>query len=205
MSLYGLIIGIAIVIGLNYFEKHQTVIPQNRLTFFEIGLLIFAITGARIYHVLDLWSFYSRNLILIPQTWNGGLGIFGAIIGSLLFIALFIRPGSYISLLNSITPILPLAQAIGRIANFVNHENPLWWPEAISNLILFFIIRKFPQNPTAKYFIGYGVIRFVTEFWRTDTWVISHLKVGQIISIIFIIIGFILIKNARSQISQNHS
>jgi phosphatidylglycerol---prolipoprotein diacylglyceryl transferase len=201
MHLYGLIIGIVIVIGLTYFEKHQTVISQKQLPFFEIGILISAIIGARTYHVLDQWSYYSQHLWQIPQTWYGGLGIFGAIFGALIFIALFINLKSYFILLDSITPILPLCQAIGRLGNFVNHENPLWWPEAIGDFLIFLFINKFPTNPTAKYLIGYGIIRFLTELGRTDTWVVSNIKIGQIISIIFILLGLILIYRDRSKIT----
>jgi len=194
MHLYGLIIGIAIIIGLNYFEKHQTVIPKNKLNLFEFGLIFCAILGARLYHVIDQWTYYSQNPILIPQIWNGGLGIFGAIFGALIFIYFysgFVLNTIYL-ILNSVTPILPLCQAIGRLGNFVNGENPIWWPEAILNLILYIILIKFPQDPTAKYLIGYGLIRIITEFWRHDTWIINSIKIGQVISIIFIIIGIIL-------------
>lgn len=199
MHLYGFIIGIAIVIGIDYFSKHNRLFPKSRETFFFIGLLIFAVIGARTYHVVDQWSFYSRNLWLIPQTWLGGLGIFGAVIGAVLFILIFskINKLPIIKLLDLITPILPLCQAIGRFGNFVNHENPVWWLEAVLDFLLFLFIYKSPKNPTAKYLIGYGTIRFITEFWRTDTWVINSVKIGQIISLIFIFLGVILICYGR--------
>ena len=202
MHLYGLIIGIAIVIGLNYFEKHQSVIPKNRLYFFEIGLIICAIIGARAYHVVEQWDFYSRNPLLIPQTWNGGMAIYGGLIGGLLFAWVFVGRKSYLQLLDSIIPILPLCQAIGRLGNYVNHENPIWWPEAIGDLFIFFVINKFPKNPTAKYLIGYGIVRFITEFWRADTWVYHGYKIGQIVSVVFILIGLRLIYRERRQIPQ---
>ncbi len=207
MHLYGLIIGIAIILGLNYFEKHNKVIPQNKLHFFEIGLIVFAIVGARAYHVIDEWQYYSQNPWLIPQTWNGGLGIYGGFIAAYIFIIFFVKKYkiSVLKLLDQITPILPLCQAIGRVGNYVNQENPLWWPEAIGNLILFIFINRFPSSPTAKYLVGYGVIRFVTEFWRQDTWVVSHIKIAQVISIFFIFIGLILFYRDRPKISQKHS
>lgn len=205
MHLYGLIIGIAIIIGLNYFEKHQTVVPKNKLAFFEVGLLISAIIGARIYHVIDQWAFYSQNLILIPQTWNGGMGIFGGIIGAFVFIVLFINRKSYINILDSITPILPLCQAIGRIGNYVNGEIPTWWIEAIGNIALFLYIRSRQLHPTGTYLIGYGLIRFVTELWRTDTWQTGSIKVGQVISIIFILTGVLLICYEKYRYSHHHS
>jgi len=206
MHLYGLVIGIAILIGINYFQKHNSIVPSRQVNIFIFGLLISAIIGARAYHVIDQWSFYSQNLWLIPQTWLGGLGIFGAILGALIFIFIFcfINKFKILKILDLITPILPLCQAIGRLGNFVNRENPIWWLEAILDLFLFFIILKYPKNPTALYLIGYGLIRFVTEFFRTDTWIINNLKIGQLIGAVFIIIGVSLIYRGRLKITQNH-
>jgi phosphatidylglycerol:prolipoprotein diacylglycerol transferase len=205
MHLYGLIIGIAIVIGISFFSSRNSVIPKKQENFFIIGLIIFAIIGARTYHVIDQWSFYSQNLILIPQTWRGGLGIFGGIFGALIFIVLFSEffKLKVLKIVDTIIPILPLCQTIGRFGNFVNHENPVWWLESLLDFFLFLFILKFPKNPTAKYLIGYGAIRIFTEFWRTDTWVINNLKIGQLIGIIFIFTGTILLRRHHHK-NTNH-
>lgn len=207
MHLYGLIIGIAIIIGLNYFENHNRTIPKSDLTFFEIGVVIVAIIGARLYHVADQWQFYSKNLDLIPQTWNGGMGIFGGIIAALAFIYFYslARKKSMLSIIDQVTPILPLCQAIGRLGNYVNGEIPTWWIEAIGNIAIFLYIRSRPLHPTGKYLIGYGLIRFVTEFWRTDTWQTGSVKVGQVISIIFILAGVLLICYEKYRYPHHHS
>lgn len=203
MHLYGLIIGIAIIIGINYFEKKQTVIPKNKLFLFELGTIVSAIIGARAYHVIEQWPFYSQNLHLIPQTWNGGLGIFGAIIGGIIFMFIFLYSSienyklKILNLFDSITPILPLSQAVGRLGNYVNQENPIWWFEAILNLILFFTMRLEvlkSYRPTSLYLIGYGVIRFITEFWRNDTWIYQNIKVGQVIALTLVIVGITIIR-----------
>ena len=208
MSLYGLIIGICLVILLDYFSHRNTIIPKNRETVFFIFLLVFTLVGARAYHVLDQWSFYTQNPILIFNTRGGGLGIFGALIAAalyLLFISLIFHK-SYIILLDLFTPILPLCQAIGRLANFINHENPIWWLESILDLSLFLILLWSPKNPTAKYLIGYGIIRIITEIWRLDTWVLGGIKIGQLIGFIFISFGLILLKSEkRSPITPGHS
>lgn len=207
MHLYGLIVGIAIILGINFFEKHNSTVPKPKVTLFEFGVIVSAIIGARLYHVIDQWNFYSQNLSLIPQTWNGGMGIFGGIIGALMFIVIFSKLNniSILSIADNITPILPLCQSIGRFANFVNKENPVWWVEAIGNFLVYITIYRFPKNPTAKYLIGYGVVRFITEFWRSETWQINDYKIGQIISIIFVLAGYSLLQYERRQVSHHHS
>jgi phosphatidylglycerol:prolipoprotein diacylglycerol transferase len=194
MHFYGLIIGISLAIGINYFLNSPKIIPKNKQNLFIIGTLIFSIIGARLYHVIDFWSYYSQNLLQIPQTWSGGLGIFGGLLGGLIFIFLFCQFNklNFLSVLNLIAPILPLCQYIGRLGNFINQEISIWWLESLLCLVLFFIIKRFPSNPTAKYLLGYGLIRLTTEFFRTDTWTINTTKIGQIISIVFIILGLIL-------------
>jgi len=199
MHLYGLIIGIAIIIGIQYFSKHQTFLKPKQVDIFAYSIIIIALIGARTYHVLDSFSYYSQHPNLIIATWNGGMGIFGGIIAALAFIIIFARLKKVpiLLVLDSITPILPLCQAIGRLGNFINQEIPTWWIEALLNLSLFFYIKKFPQNPTAKYLIGYGVIRFLLEFLRQDTWTIGSVKIGQVISIILIMAGLLIIKRNK--------
>jgi len=191
MSLYGLIIGITISICFFIFSKKNNIIPKDLENFFVYGTIIFAIIGARAYHIIDQWAYYSQHLWQIPNTRAGGLGIFGGIIGGFIFILIFslIKKINLLKILDSITLVLPLGQGIGRFGNYINHENPIWWHESILDFLLFIFISKYSKNSTAKYLIGYGLIRFFTEFLRTDTWVINNLKIGQLLSIIFIIIG----------------
>jgi len=207
MHLYGLIIGISLIVGLNYFTKHNQIIPKNKENIFLFGLTIAMLFGARIYHVADQWSFYSQNLYLIPQTWNGGLGIYGAIIFGGIYIYFFslLSKVSFLKILDSITPILPLCQAIGRFGNFFNHEIPTWWLEASLNLILFFILKsKALKNysTTALYLIGYGLIRFLVEFFRNDTWNVNNFKVAQLISLFCIFSGFFILYHKFHRIRQ---
>ena len=199
MHLYGLIIGLAIIVGINYFSRNQKVIPKSKENSFLFLLLIFSIIGARLYHVIDYWNYYSQNLNQIYATWNGGLGIYGALTAGVVYLFFYslISKISFLSLLNSITPILPLCQAIGRIGNFFNHEIPTWWLEASLNLILFFLLKSkklINYSTTSLYLIGYGSIRFIIEFFRSDTWQIDSFKIAQIISLLFIIIGLIILK-----------
>jgi phosphatidylglycerol---prolipoprotein diacylglyceryl transferase len=82
------------------------------------------VIGARLYHVIHMWDFYSANPSLIPQVWNGGLGIPGAVIGGAFTLWAYTRwrhlpTGRWIDIF---VIAVPLGQAIGRLGNFVNQE-----------------------------------------------------------------------------------
>jgi phosphatidylglycerol:prolipoprotein diacylglycerol transferase len=103
----------------------------------------FALIGARAYHVVDLWDVYYK---LFPSkiwaVWEGGLGIYGGIIGGTLGLFLFalwklwkqgevdgVKRGrlAFIGLrmllaADLVAIAMPLGQAIGRLGNFVNKE-----------------------------------------------------------------------------------
>ena len=80
------------------------------------------IIGARLYHVIDEWDFYSQNLILIFG--GRGLGIFGAVIGGAIGLLIYTKWKKLSTLrwLDIVAPGLILAQAIGRWGNFYNQE-----------------------------------------------------------------------------------
>ena len=82
------------------------------------------VAGARIYHVIHQWDFYSANISQVPQVWNGGLGIPGAVAGGAEAVWAYTRlrglpTGRWFDIF---VMALPLGQAIGRLGNFVNQE-----------------------------------------------------------------------------------
>ncbi|MBO4406528.1 MAG: prolipoprotein diacylglyceryl transferase, partial [Clostridia bacterium] len=85
---------------------------------------IFAIIGARLYYVIFSFENYKDDLISILYIWNGGIAIYGALIGAFV-------TGFVISKIKKLNPykIFDLAaigfligQIIGRWGNFVNAE-----------------------------------------------------------------------------------
>ena len=85
------------------------------------------IVGARLYHVVSSPDDYfgpNGDLARIPQTWQGGLGIWGGIAGGVLAGMLLLRHrGLRVApLADAVAPTLLVAQAIGRLGNWFNQE-----------------------------------------------------------------------------------
>jgi phosphatidylglycerol:prolipoprotein diacylglycerol transferase len=89
-----------------------------------LWVIVGGVIGARIYHVIHMWGFYSTHPDLIVQVWNGGLGIPGAVAGGAFAVWLYTRvrglpTGRWFDIF---VMAVPLGQAIGRLGNFVNQE-----------------------------------------------------------------------------------
>jgi phosphatidylglycerol:prolipoprotein diacylglycerol transferase len=78
--------------------------------------------GARAYHVIDQWSYYSQNPGEIIG--GAGLGIFGAVIGGAIAGIIYTkwRKLNTLRWFDICAPGLILAQAIGRWGNYFNQE-----------------------------------------------------------------------------------
>ncbi|MBI4093162.1 MAG: prolipoprotein diacylglyceryl transferase [Candidatus Kerfeldbacteria bacterium] len=87
-------------------------------------LVIAGVVGARIYHVLNEWSFYVAHPLDIVKIWNGGLAIHGALLAGLIVIVLFARRKKLSAwlLLDLAAPAVAIGQAIGRWGNYFNQE-----------------------------------------------------------------------------------
>ncbi len=195
-SPYGLFIGISIVVFLNYFEKKHKYIP--------LALIIFAFLGARLYFVLAQLPYFLQNPSQILNTRVGGLGIFGGIIATIIYLLIFckIKKIKFIKFTDSFITIIPLSQAIGRIGNIINHEiYPVCIYELFLDLIIYFILLKSKKNQTAIYIISYSLVRFILEFLRTDA---LPFYLGNLISLIGIIIGIILLNDQNLSRRRSH-
>jgi phosphatidylglycerol:prolipoprotein diacylglycerol transferase len=87
--------------------------------------VIGAIVGARLFHVIDQWDFYARDPVAILKVNEGGLAIYGTIVGGPIGGALYAwRKGFNVARLADLSaPPLILGMAIGRIGDVINGEH----------------------------------------------------------------------------------
>lgn len=94
---------------------------------FIVWSLVLGILGARLYHVVTHWGDYigpGKNPLEIFAFWNGGIAIFGALLGGALGVLIASRLTGirFYSFADALVPGLLLAQAVGRLGNWFNHE-----------------------------------------------------------------------------------
>lgn len=82
------------------------------------------VLGARLYYVFSTWDYYSAHPGEIFKIWEGGLAIYGGIIGGIIagFIVCKVEKLNFLNLLDCVGISLLVGQGIGRWGNFANQE-----------------------------------------------------------------------------------
>lgn len=124
--LYGLVIGLGLILGIFMAERAAKVCGMNpeEIWDFAIYAVIFSVLGARIYYVIFQWSEFKGDLKSIVNIRQGGLAIYGAVIGAFLTLFIFckLKKRNPFQLGDCGVQGLVLGQAIGRWGNFFNRE-----------------------------------------------------------------------------------
>lgn len=128
---YGIIIAFGLLLAVLYcFPRMKKFgIDADRATDAVIGGVIGGVVGARLYFVAMKWDDYKKDslkdtFLAVINTRNGGLAIYGGIIGALIvgLIICKIKKVKILPMLDIAVLGFLIGQGIGRWGNFVNQE-----------------------------------------------------------------------------------
>ena len=123
---YGVIIACGLLLGIwlaSYRAKKRGWSSDLVLDFILLAVPL-AIIGARAYYVAFEWEYFAAAPAKIIAINEGGLAIYGAVIGGFLAAFLFSKAAKFpfLKLIDLVIPSLILGQAMGRWGNFINQE-----------------------------------------------------------------------------------
>ena len=126
IHLYGLIIGIGLILAVVYGLRRadQFGLNEDMLLDGVLWIVPFAVLCARAYYVAFSWDLYAENPISALYIWEGGLAIYGGILGAVAGIIVFCRVKKIDirAVLDLVLLGFLIGQSIGRWGNFFNRE-----------------------------------------------------------------------------------
>ncbi len=124
VHLYGvmLALGALAAVAIAYIEAKRRGEDPEQLLNMALIVIPLGVVGARAYHVIDKWDFYSANPGEIIG--GAGLGIFGAVAGGAIGLIIYAawRRLNTLRWFDILAPGVLLAQGIGRWGNYFNQE-----------------------------------------------------------------------------------
>jgi phosphatidylglycerol:prolipoprotein diacylglycerol transferase len=123
---YGLIIACGLMLAVWYGCKrcNQFGFSVDDLTDGVLCIVPFAILCARLYYCIFDWASYKDNPISVLYIWNGGLAIYGGVIGAAIGVIVFskVKKIKIGAVLDIVALGFLIGQSIGRWGNFFNRE-----------------------------------------------------------------------------------
>lgn len=123
---YGLIIAFGLVLAVVYASRRsrQFGLTEDDLLDGVLWVTPFAILCARAYYCAFEWKQYAADPISVLYIWNGGLAIYGAVLGAIVGILVFckVKKVNAWAVLDLISLGFLIGQGIGRWGNFFNRE-----------------------------------------------------------------------------------
>ena len=123
---YGIIIAVGFAIAFLYalFQAKNFGLTGDQVVDYVLWGTIFAIIGARLYYVLFSFESYKDDLLSIFYIWEGGIAIYGAVIGAFVtgFVISKIKKLNCYKIYDLAAIGFLIGQIVGRWGNFVNAE-----------------------------------------------------------------------------------
>ncbi|MBQ8781039.1 MAG: prolipoprotein diacylglyceryl transferase [Oscillospiraceae bacterium] len=252
---YGLLIGLGLLLALIYcFKRMKSVgIEDGRATDVVFFAFLGGLVGARMYYVIMEWEQFKGDFKAIISVRDGGLAIYGGLIGALLvgMLVAKIRKVKFPPLLDLVGLGFLIGQATGRWGNFFNHEafgsntdlpwgmtspriqyalklssdrayelngivldpsqpvhpcflyESLWCIAGFVLLHLYFKYRKFDGEVFLMYAGWYGLGRFFIEGLRTDSLMVGHIRISQLVALLSVVAAVVVILAMRAKIKHD--
>lgn len=127
IRLYGLVIALGLILAVVYALKRRAEfgLSEDDLLDGVLWIAPFAIVCARLYYCAFEWDLYKDNPISVLYIWEGGIAIYGAVIGAAIGVFIhckFIKKISVLSVLDLVSLGFMIGQTLGRWGNFFNRE-----------------------------------------------------------------------------------
>ena len=167
IHLYGLIIACGLMLAAWYGSKRckQFGFSVDDMLDGMLCVVPFAILCARLYYCAFEWDSYKDNLISILYIWNGGLAIYGGVIGAVIGVVVFSRVKKLKvgAVLDLVALGFLIGQVMGRWGNFFNREA---FGAATDSFMKMGLFNQFKQSweyyhPTFLYESMWNVVGFV--------------------------------------------
>ncbi len=124
---YGFIVGLAVSVviwGLDHQFDRSKSSSKVAVSTWQLAVLLTAmLVGARLWHVVSDWHMYGHLSWQLVAVWQGGLSILGALLAGVATVWWLIpAKAQRVWLFDALVLWLPIGQAVGRLANWVNQE-----------------------------------------------------------------------------------
>ena len=126
LAYYGMVIAVGMMLGMKACTMRAKETGQSEDDYVDMVIvgLICGVIGARIYYVIFAWDYYKDDILSVFNIRQGGLAIYGGIIGAVLslYVTSRIKKIPFLKVLDTIAIGIPIGQIIGRWGNFFNRE-----------------------------------------------------------------------------------
>lgn len=123
---YGLIIAVGLILAVLYAcrRSKEFGLKEDDILDGVLWVTPFAIVCARIYYVAFSWADYADDPISILYIWEGGIAIYGGVLGAIagIYVTCRVKKVKFTTALDLILMVFLVGQAIGRWGNFMNRE-----------------------------------------------------------------------------------
>ena len=126
IHLYGMAIGLGLILAVIYVcrRSKEFGLKEDDILDGVLWITPFAIICARIYYVAFSWKDYADNLMSVFAIWEGGIAIYGSVIGAVIGVIVLCKVKKLkIATVLDVTLLgFFIGQILGRWGNFFNRE-----------------------------------------------------------------------------------